>query len=431
MRMCKPSFATNDTPLPVDSALHQLGEAGAPSLGNTTVALATTPLLTLPQTFGDIYLGETLSAFVSTCNQAPYVLSAMQLKVEVQTSSQRQLLFSRAGGGPSGSLVPAGRADCIVRYELREVGVHILICSATFVDADGESRNLRKFFKFQVQNPLSMKSKSHTLGTGTAAESVLVETQVQNATSSALYLTSVRFVPTQSLSVDDLNHFEQRPDQLSCLKPGDVQQYMYRLRAAQGAPTDALRSASALGRMDVHWRGPMVEPGHLQSNMVQRRAPPPKMVEVRVLGIESSEPVPALLDLQAGVGQPLTALCEVPFRVRALVLNSSADQQLALRLFWTPRAPPGAGGAPPSALPPKPVPTELPALVFTGVSGVDVGTLAPGASVEVQLEFVAMVPGVHRLVGLVLHDRRAGVTHDAGVIGELLVLDAPLGSALP
>lgn len=414
MRMCKPSFATTETPLPAQ---------GAMGVGSTAVALATSPLLTLPQSFGDIYLGETLSAYVSTCNQAPYPLGAVQLKVEVQTSSQRQLLLSRAGDAPAGGLAPAGRADCIVRYELREVGVHILICSAAFVDADGESRNLRKFFKFQVQNPLSMKSKSHPLGVGTAAEAVLVETQVQNCTASPLNLTAVRFVTAGAIAVDDLNSFVQRADQLACLKPGDVQQYMYRLRAAPGAPADALRAASALGRMDVRWRGPMAEVGHLQSNMVQRRQPPARAVELRVLGLESSEPIPALalVDVSAGAGEPLVALREVPFRMRARVRNCTAAQQLALRLFWTARAPSGAA-------PPKPPPSEPhPPLVFTGVSGADVGVLEPGGSADIALDFVAIAPGLHRLAGLALQDQRTGVTFDLGVIGEVLVLDGARG----
>jgi hypothetical protein len=411
----------------------------------TSVALATTPLLTLPQSFGDIYLGETLSAYVSTCNQAPYPLVGVQVKVEVQTSTQRQLLLNRSGTGPGAGLSPAGRADCIVRYELREIGVHILIVSASFVDADGESRNLRKFFKFQVLNPLSMKSKSHTLAVGTAAENVLVETQVQNSTQAALYLTSVQFAPAQSLAVDDLNTFETRLDQLACLRPGDVQQYMYRLRAQPGAPADVLRSASALGRMDVHWRGPMTETGHLQSNLVQRRQPPPRAIEVRLLRLVSAEPVPRLLADDAGGEargdgiESLVALCEVPFTVSARLTNYQ-QREVDLKFFWIARQtqphqpqPPiptdasgaGVGGV---SAPPKPALLEQ-SLIHTGVSGTELGVLAPRGSIDISLELVALTPGLHRLTGLVLHDRRAGVTHDAGVIGELIVLNADDGLA--
>ena len=39
----------------------------------------------------------------------------------------------------------------LARYELKDVGIHILICSALYVDASGEKKYFRKFFKFQVQ----------------------------------------------------------------------------------------------------------------------------------------------------------------------------------------------------------------------------------------------------------------------------------------
>ena len=61
------------------------------------------------------------------------------------------------------SFVPGETLDRIIEYALKDVGVHILICSALYTDASGERKYFRKFFKFQVNNPLSMKSKTHTL----------------------------------------------------------------------------------------------------------------------------------------------------------------------------------------------------------------------------------------------------------------------------
>jgi hypothetical protein len=447
MRLCKPPFVTSDLPLPIDGAMLP-SAAGGPADVSLSVPLATTPSLGLPQSFGDIYLGETLSAFVSAANQAPYGLAQFQLKIEVQTSSQRQVLVTRAGSGPSAGIDPAARADCIVRHELREVGVHILIVTAVFNDADNEPKNLRKFFKFNVQNPLSMKSKSHTLAVGTAAESILVETQLQNTTATPLYLTSVQFAPAPALAVDDLNRRAgDAREQLACLKPGDVQQYMYRLRAAAGAPADTLRAASALGRMDVNWLGPMAEPGHLQSNLVQRRQPPARALEVRVLRLDSAAPVPALHGDDGAAAQTLLALCEVPFRLTVRLTHAqpattppagAAVGALELKLFWAARTPPlpaassssmlelakpASPAAPPAAPPAEP-------LVFTGVSGRDLGSLPPGGTLDVELDFVALSPGLHKLSGLVLYDRKAGVSHDGGLICELLVLDAGGGLGL-
>lgn len=68
--------------------------------------------------------------------------------------------------------------------------------------------------------------------------------------------------------------------------------------------------------------------------------------------------------------------------------------------------------------------------MFTGVSGRDLGSLPPGGTLDVELDFVALSPGLHKLSGLVLYDRKAGVSHDGGLICELLVLDAGGGLGL-
>ena len=77
MRLCKPGFFFR---LPVP---FQPGEQGASSLCEEDYGLSGT--LTLPQSFGDIYLGETFSCYISLCNSAPIQLSSVGLKVEVQT----------------------------------------------------------------------------------------------------------------------------------------------------------------------------------------------------------------------------------------------------------------------------------------------------------------------------------------------------------
>lgn len=81
---------------------------------------------------------------------------------------------------------------------VQDVGIHILICSALYTDSAGERKYFRKFFKFQVNNPLSMKSKTHALA---AHNEVLVETQLQNAMPRQLFLQSVEFKPAPQARV--------------------------------------------------------------------------------------------------------------------------------------------------------------------------------------------------------------------------------------
>ena len=136
-------------------------------------------LLALPQSFGDIFLGETFSCYISLCNICPISLSMVGLKVEVQTQLQRETLSdSSAAGEAIARFASQQTLDKIIEYDLKDVGIHILICSALYTDAAGERKYFRKFFKFQVNNPLSMKSKTHVLA---PHNEVIVETMLQNA----------------------------------------------------------------------------------------------------------------------------------------------------------------------------------------------------------------------------------------------------------
>ena len=299
------------------------------------------PPRTLQTSFGDVFLGETFSCYISVANaSASQTLVDVGLKVEVQTQQQREILCDSAAVGegdgaaggaaaqgappaglPTGARLPTGaptgagllarfeplqRLERVVQYELKDVGVHILICTASFA-VGGERSNFRKFFKFQVQNPLQMKSKTHVL----PSSEIIIETQIQNATKRTLFLEQVDFLPTAHFESEPLSVCESgggvgagsgggagRPlngtwapggeragrvglpsiGEMAYLKPGDVQQHMFRLRGKRSVTE--MRQVSALGRMQVRWKGPLCEAGRLHSNTLQRQVPPPKPVEV-------------------------------------------------------------------------------------------------------------------------------------------------------
>ena len=74
LRLCKPSlhFA-----MPVSFP------PCAPTDDKPQPGVALSGMLTLPQSFGDIYLGETFGCYISLCNVAPIELSHVGLKIEV------------------------------------------------------------------------------------------------------------------------------------------------------------------------------------------------------------------------------------------------------------------------------------------------------------------------------------------------------------
>ena len=410
-------------------------------------------MMMLPQSFGDIYLGETFSCYISMCNCSAVALSNVGLKVEVQTQLQRETLSDSSKAESSiARFAPQQTLDRIIAYELRDVGIHILICSALYSDAYGEKKYFRKFFKFQVQNPLSMKSKTHALdGLG----QLLVETQMHNATcraqfpghfrnsrrrailsarrrptplccparrrSRVLFLQSVGFAAANpQLEVESLNDFGGGGVQLAApgaaadadgaagsaaaagdvpasahttvglppfgqmayLRPGDMQQYMFRL--TWRGPPAALKSVGALGRMEVSWRGAMGERGHLQSNTVQRKLPAPRAVEVSV------------------VSAPAAVALETPFGVRLSVANTTS-KELTLQMRWDAS------------------PERTDGFVVDGVGCRDLGAFKPHATREIEVSLIALAPGIRKLGGLQLYDPASQQAHDAGQLADVYV----------
>ena len=299
MRLCKPvlRFALPVHFLPCDDvALSQPG-------------VALSAMLTLPQSFGNIYLGEKLSCYTSLCNVAHVDLAHVGLKVEVQTQLQRETLAdSSITECSTACFAPQQTLGEIIEYNLKDVGIHILICSALYTDAGGERKYFRKFFKFQVNNPLSMKSKTHPLP---GHNEVVVETQLQNTMPRQIFLSSVDFHPASQFEATPMNDFNPALSgkallassaifpaalpaahaaaaseaaatassaaglpllgNLAYLKAGDTQQYMFRLKGKKKLLLAQLRQVGTLGRMDLAWRTAMGEAGRLQSNTIQRK----------------------------------------------------------------------------------------------------------------------------------------------------------------
>ena len=151
--------------------------------------------LILPQTFGSIHLGECFSAFISLGNQSPVSVANIHIKV---VDGYCWMLWGQSRRGPGrGGLDPAGcgvslrQVDLqIERYkhslydnsskileslepnaqhyvigthDLKDLGQHTLVCTATYQeiqgDRRGEKKHLNQFFKFNVTNPVSVKTK--------------------------------------------------------------------------------------------------------------------------------------------------------------------------------------------------------------------------------------------------------------------------------
>lgn len=119
---------------------------------NTSFGL--TDSLILPNSFGNIYLGETFSSYLSINNESASNIQEVGIKAELQTSSQRFTLIdtisipinkstsqqsnhkeSRTSMQQSStriSLLPQQSAEYLINHEIKELGIHILVCSVHY-----------------------------------------------------------------------------------------------------------------------------------------------------------------------------------------------------------------------------------------------------------------------------------------------------------
>lgn len=152
--------------------------------------LGVSPLLTLPQSFGSVYLGQEFRAFVSVCNQtqqpvtlvgakvggrarqqrrrrraagpaasataAPWPSSRLQ--VELQAERSTAVLFD-SSSAPLPALAPGARLDFPVRHDVKELGPHTLTCSSFYTAPDGERHYLPQVFRFTTANPMVVRTK--------------------------------------------------------------------------------------------------------------------------------------------------------------------------------------------------------------------------------------------------------------------------------
>ncbi|EKX31425.1 hypothetical protein GUITHDRAFT_149310, partial [Guillardia theta CCMP2712] len=105
--------------------------------------------LLLPTGFGNIYLGETFTAYISACNTSGSRLMRLEIRAEIQTGTKRVPLLDGKPETVLAQFESNQQVDYIVSHELKEAGVHIMICSGSYLDASGEEKKVRQYFKFQ------------------------------------------------------------------------------------------------------------------------------------------------------------------------------------------------------------------------------------------------------------------------------------------
>ncbi|KAJ7871510.1 hypothetical protein B0H14DRAFT_3083791 [Mycena olivaceomarginata] len=294
-----PSFSAHSTA----SLLSLQGGAPLPGHPKTLRDLTyASELLTLPSSFGSIQLGETFSSCLCVNNEAQVEVEAVAMKVEMQTATSKVLLAEF--GGPEATLAVGDTLENVVHHEIKELGQHVLACTVTYRLPPGSHtapgpaedpndpalQTFRKFYKFAVTNPLSVKTKVHAprspsaLLSSAEREKVFLEVHIQNLTTETMWFERMRFECADGWDVADGNLIDvEREDSESIfsgstalMQPQDMRQYIYTLSRKSvtlGPVVHAPGSVIALGRLDISWRSSFGEPGRLLTSMLSRRIP--------------------------------------------------------------------------------------------------------------------------------------------------------------
>ena len=167
-----------------------------------SLSCAITSFLTLPDSFGVIHVGETFTAYLGVLNPSPTVsISKLYVTVKLQTPSRR---FDLVGGDDEDGVVPStasdvppsSSVDMIVAKTLDESGTHTLRVSVQY----GQGLTLRKFYKFNVDQPLRVWSTALRV----SAYELVVQTSVTNLTDGGITIFDADFRPGPGLAADRL-----------------------------------------------------------------------------------------------------------------------------------------------------------------------------------------------------------------------------------
>lgn len=181
-------------------------------------------LTVLPSSFGSIYASETFRSFISVFNRSTQPAEAVSVSIHMQTSSQRRIPLVDSTRSPRSSLDSRASINNVVDVALPELGVHVLVCAASYrepTSTGGHMRTLRQFFRFNVLPPLepslsvmplyrgiahsptpsSSPSRYHPAIAPETRVYFLVDLRVLNAMPVPVYATSATLIPRPAYSV--------------------------------------------------------------------------------------------------------------------------------------------------------------------------------------------------------------------------------------
>ncbi|XP_076750477.1 trafficking protein particle complex subunit 13 [Xylocopa sonorina] len=385
MRLTRPTLASpivvtcDSTDLPGNTLNNELKNDCTALQGMETLAIG--QFMVLPQSFGNIYLGEIFSSYLCVHNGSSQLVKNVNVKADLQTSTQ---IISLCGGsGETKDLAPDNTVDEVIHHEVKEIGTHILVCEVTYTPATLGStpQSFRKYFKFQVVKPLDVKTKFYNA----ESDEVYLEAQIQNLTAGPICLEKVSLESSHLFSVSTLNTNEKGESIYGLVNILDTdcsRQYLYCLKPQLSLLKDPkmMHNATNIGKLDIVWRSNLGERGRLQTSQLQRMAPEYGDIRVTMKNI------------------PLTVYLEQSVNFKCHIINTS-ERSMDLMLSLESSS----------------------SIAWCGISNTMIGTLKPGISIDIPLCLIALRSGIITVSGLKLTDTFLKRVYDYDDLAQIFV----------
>ena len=278
----------------------------AGTLNNSRSCLLSSALC-LPDSFGVIHVGETFTAYLGALNVSKRLtVKKLTVTAQLQTPSQRWHLASKtlddcnATGGID--LLPEDGIDAIVSHALEEAGQHILRVEVSYGGTGGSApKSLRKFYRFQVTNPLVISELTYRVGDSSCFVSISLQNNGHEA-KGGLTISSAEFdaapglvaekidgKKTKTSSTNNNNNNSSSSSSSSSrrssgvdllnnsgrMEPGDSKRYIFKVtmptstQSSSSVPSiKGIAAGDILGKAVFTWRKACGEMGRIGSTPV-------------------------------------------------------------------------------------------------------------------------------------------------------------------
>jgi trafficking protein particle complex subunit 13 len=222
-----------------------------------------------------IHVGETFTAYLGVVNVSRnLMIRRLTVAAQLQTPSQRWALPSSLDS-TNGVDVKAGDCvDAIISKALEESGQHILRVEVGYLTSEGSVKTLRKFYRFNVSNPLTVSERTVRSGDNACLVSITIE----NTSQSAMVITAANIEPKTGLqSVRIGNDSFSKPETLTAselfdgcgfLEPKSSFQYLFQVVCIETVNARGIACGDELGVAVFEWSKTMGETGRYVSGPI-------------------------------------------------------------------------------------------------------------------------------------------------------------------